>query len=195
LKSVDFNQHTVPTSTISNEYLGVFSKDVGRQIPHDTCMVWINNYSKSQYSFKDSWAFKRKDLGQLLEQKDCIGIMFYFGLNKAGAGLMLAYPVIGNGYIKASEVVLSSIGVISSNNAKLFRSNYEVTHPNAIKGEYFGSNAIRNLLATQGLREIIIRKGLNQVSERLLLSNSDSTASFTDYDDGYVCPKFCPLEY
>ncbi|HEX2607622.1 MAG TPA: hypothetical protein VHK91_09600, partial [Flavisolibacter sp.] len=49
----------------------VFTKNVGRPVPRDTCMMWIGQYEKSSLAATGTrCSFKASDLAALLKYKD-----------------------------------------------------------------------------------------------------------------------------
>jgi hypothetical protein len=157
-------QTSSPSSTDPLLIKGPFSKDVGDIIPVEKVRAWINNYLRESKSNQSEFLGKHLFIG-LMEQKDCSGISFQYGIDERGEQVVVLVGLTSSGKTLSSmyagdgikcleqcpdgthQVFSDKSGqLISADRAKVLTESYKSKYPDNIRSHFFGTDLIIQLL-------------------------------------------------
>lgn len=189
-------------------------KSVGRQIPFETGMRWIETYNKKNgiesRLINLGYYISAENLEALLGSvEDITGVAFHYGLDSWGVRHIMVIP------IDASLSVWTSIpgrvivdantnDVLSQSTAEQWAANYRSAHANEVWFHYFGKNIFDEIVMIPNFSEMDIQPALSDLdlSPQMLLIIWNLPGLFgrtmggdggTVYDASNPCPP-CPVE-
>jgi hypothetical protein len=189
-------------------------KSVGREIPFETGMRWIETYNK-----KNGIQGRLINLGYYVSAEnleaalgsvtDLTGVAFHYGLDSWGVRHIVVIPIGASLSVWANTpgrvfVDANTNTVISQSTAAQWATSYKNAHPTEVWFHYFGKNIFDEIVMIPNFSELDIQPALSDLdlSPQMLLIIWNVPSLFgrtmegdggTVYDASNPCPP-CPVQ-
>jgi hypothetical protein len=189
-----------------------FYKNVGKQIPFETGMRWIDVYQNKKIAqgrlLGPDYAISAVQFNQLLNSvENLVGVAFHYAVDGSGQTHIIAIPIDESlslwSDIPGRILVDANNGsVISKSVAQQWVESYESANTDAVRYHFFGSNIFDEINALDFFTQMEIEPAINdadQSPQMLLvikpsllgiLGRTDSNGGVV-YDASNMCPPNC----
>jgi hypothetical protein len=155
-----------------------FYKNVGKEIPFEVGMRWLNTYRTKQNIQGRTGALYSVSALQfntmLLSVLDLTGVAYHYGLDAAGTTHIILIPIDGSlslwSAIPGRIFIDANTGLpISQSTAQAWANNYKSIHPDEIWFHFFGKNIFDEITSLLFFNSMDIEPALNDEGEPQIL--------------------------
>lgn len=192
-----------------------FYKNVGKEIPFEVGMRWLDEYRKQHNIQGRADALYSVSALQLnlllLSEPTLTGVVFHYGLDENGVKHIIVIPIGASMTMWSSSLTRVIVDAntgnpISQEVAQTWTANYVNANPNEIRYHFFGKNIFDQITALLFFKELDIEPAINDLdqSEQMLLIvwktvlgdvlGRTKSQQGVVYDASNPCPPTCAVQ-
>lgn len=163
------------------EISSVFNKEVGGPIDSTTANRWKRNLIKTlskknpDNTIPTTFYLPAAALQALVAENQVAGVCFYFSTDNAGKVHLIPVGLHVKGYIITAKTVVTNNGPVSWQVAKQWQMNFVKKQPDDIRGHFWGSSAINQLLKNSS-DSVRIELGMSDAGTQQMMFSSAAIA-------------------